>query len=95
MARFYALSIEESLFGDAALVREWGRIGTRGKRKIELHKDQDQAVQALEAWLRCKQRRGYRLAGPDQIILKTWELPTRLEVAGSLSSIALERADSS
>ena len=37
MARFYVLAIEASLFGDAALIREWGRIGTTGQRKIELH----------------------------------------------------------
>jgi predicted DNA-binding WGR domain protein len=61
MARFYVLSIEESLFGDAALIREWGRIGTAGQRKIELHQDQDKAVEALETWLRRKQRRGYQL----------------------------------
>jgi predicted DNA-binding WGR domain protein len=37
MARFYVLALEETLFGDAALVREWGRIGTTGQRKVELH----------------------------------------------------------
>ena len=26
MARFYVLAIEPTLFGDMALVREWGRI---------------------------------------------------------------------
>lgn len=61
MARFYVLSIEESLFGDTALIREWGRIGTTGRRKIELYEKQGAAVEALETWLRRKQRRGYRL----------------------------------
>lgn len=61
MARFYVLSLEESLFGDAALVREWGRIGTAGRRKIELHESKGNAVEALETWLRRKQQRGYRL----------------------------------
>jgi predicted DNA-binding WGR domain protein len=59
MAWFYALSVEASLFGDAALIREWGRIGTSGKRKIELHETEDSAVEALEMWLRRKQRQGY------------------------------------
>lgn len=27
MARFYALGVEPTLFGEFALVREWGRIG--------------------------------------------------------------------
>eukprot|EP01037_Dinobryon_pediforme_P016622 gene16622-16803_t len=28
MARFYAIAIERTLFGDWAVVRRWGRIGT-------------------------------------------------------------------
>lgn len=61
MARFYVLSVEESLFGDAALIREWGRIGSTGRRRIELHESEGRAVEALETWLRRKQRRGYRI----------------------------------
>jgi predicted DNA-binding WGR domain protein len=30
MARFYVLTIEPTLFGDTALVREWGRLGGCG-----------------------------------------------------------------
>ena len=36
MARYYVLSIEPTLFGDSALVREWGRIGSLGQRRTEL-----------------------------------------------------------
>jgi predicted DNA-binding WGR domain protein len=61
MARFYVLSIEESLFGDIALIREWGRLGTAGRRRIELHETEGSAIEALETWLRRKQRRGYRI----------------------------------
>jgi predicted DNA-binding WGR domain protein len=64
MARFYVLSIEASLFGDATLIREWGRIGTAGQRKIELHDSEGSAKEALETWLRRKQRRGY-VTRPD------------------------------
>jgi predicted DNA-binding WGR domain protein len=64
MARFYALPIEASLFGDATLIREWGRIGTAGQRKIELHDSEGNAMEVLEMWLRRKQRRGY-VARPD------------------------------
>ena len=59
MARFYVLAIEASLFGDTALIREWGRLGTAGRRKIELHETEGSAMEALEIWLRRKQRRGY------------------------------------
>ncbi|WP_453968278.1 WGR domain-containing protein [Bradyrhizobium ottawaense] len=36
MARFYVLTIEPTLFGDTALVREWGRLGQRGRRRTDL-----------------------------------------------------------
>ncbi len=40
MARYYVLSIETSLFGDASLIREWGRIGRPGQKRIELYETQ-------------------------------------------------------
>jgi predicted DNA-binding WGR domain protein len=61
MARYYVLSIETSLFGDVSLIREWGRIGRPGQRKIELYNSQSRAVEALETWLQRKCRRGYAL----------------------------------
>jgi predicted DNA-binding WGR domain protein len=51
MARYYVLSIEPSLFGDATLIREWGRIGRPGQRRIELYENQLCAMEALETWL--------------------------------------------
>lgn len=59
MARFYVLAIEASLLGDTALIREWGRVGTTGRRNIELHETEHSAMEALEMWLQRKQRRGY------------------------------------
>ena len=35
MARFYVLAIEPTLFGDTALIREWGRIGSAGRRRLD------------------------------------------------------------
>ena len=58
MARFYVLSLEETLFGDTALVREWGRLGTTGRRQLDLYEAQAQASEALESWLGRKLRRG-------------------------------------
>jgi predicted DNA-binding WGR domain protein len=63
MARYYVLSIEPSLFGETTLVREWGRIGLPGQRRIELYESQSHAVEALEMWLWRKRRRGYLLRG--------------------------------
>ncbi len=31
MARFYAMTLQPTLFGEWALVREWGRIGSAGR----------------------------------------------------------------
>jgi predicted DNA-binding WGR domain protein len=56
MARFYV--VEASLFGDTASIRERGRVGTAGRRKIELHETERSAMEALKTWLRRKQRRG-------------------------------------
>lgn len=64
VSRFYVLRIEPSLFGDPTLVREWGRIGQRGRQRIEIHQTEEGAAEALESWLRRKQRRGYHVRGP-------------------------------
>ena len=61
MARFYVLAIEPALFGDTALVREWGRIGFPGRRRLDLHADMASAAEALDVWLERKTRRGYRV----------------------------------
>jgi predicted DNA-binding WGR domain protein len=60
---YYVLSIETSLFGDATLIREWGRIGRPGQRRVELYENQACAAEALETWLHRKRRRGYLLRG--------------------------------
>lgn len=61
MARFYVLAVEPTLFGDAALVREWGRWGSPGRRRLDLYGDLDEAAEALEDWLLRKTKRGYRI----------------------------------
>ena len=58
--RFYSLMIERDLFGTVRLVRNWGRIGTNGQELVEIHADELEAGQALEAVARAKRRRGYR-----------------------------------
>ena len=59
MARYYVLSIQPTLFGGSSVVREWGRIGTRGQCKVELHDDLQQAEQVKTSIERSKLRRGY------------------------------------
>jgi len=60
MARFYALSIEGTLFGQTCLVRRWGRIGTRGRTVQHSFDDEGEAVGLFLELLRAKRRRGYR-----------------------------------
>jgi len=61
MARWYALSVEVTLFDDWSCTRAYGRIGRRGGRiMIGLHEDRAGALAALAALLRAKTRRGYR-----------------------------------
>lgn len=60
MARFYALSIEETLFGQACLVRRWGRIGTAGRMVQHSFDHEGEAVGLFLELLRAKRMRGYR-----------------------------------
>jgi predicted DNA-binding WGR domain protein len=60
MARFYALAIEPTLFGDACLVRRFGRIGTRGQRMAQTFARVEEAEASLDCLRRQKLRRGYR-----------------------------------
>lgn len=63
MARFYALSIERSLFGEIILIRRWGRIGTHGRRREEWYRASEDAAAALGHLVGRKVRRGYQLVG--------------------------------
>jgi predicted DNA-binding WGR domain protein len=60
MARYYVLSTEPTLFEDSSLIREYGRIGKPGRRRIDLHRDHNHAGIALSAWLARKVPRGYK-----------------------------------
>jgi predicted DNA-binding WGR domain protein len=58
--RVYSLMIERDLFGTVRLVRNWGRIGTKGQELVEIHADELAAGQALEVIAQAKRRRGYQ-----------------------------------
>jgi len=60
MARFYALSIEPTLFGAPSLIRRWGRIGSRGQAKVHHFEKEADAVLLFLDLLRQKRARGYR-----------------------------------
>lgn len=59
MARFYLVSVGRSLFGDFSVVREWGRIGTIGRVRVDLFETEQAALDAFDAIKRIKRKRGY------------------------------------
>ena len=58
--RFYRMEVWPDLFGRALLVRQWGRIGTEGHRRLDPHPDPGAAINALARLAGQKRRRGYR-----------------------------------
>ncbi|WP_234886592.1 WGR domain-containing protein [Sinorhizobium saheli] len=61
MARFYSMSIQPTLFGECAVVREWGRIGRAGQVRTASYPSLPEAEQALAKIERQKTKRGYSL----------------------------------
>jgi len=59
MARYYAMSIEPNLFGEACLIRRWGRIGASGQMLIHHFEREEEAAGLFLELLRQKRRRGY------------------------------------
>ncbi|EHS52685.1 WGR domain-containing protein [Rhizobium sp. PDO1-076] len=66
MARYYALSIEPTLFGTFCLFRRWGRVGSSGQ-SIEHHFDGEmEAVAMFLELLRTKRAREYKTVPRSQ-----------------------------
>lgn len=59
-ARFYAVVVEPSLFGDWTVFREWGRIGQGGTLRTSAYATEADALAASLTAIKAKQRRGYR-----------------------------------
>ena len=55
MQRYYGVSLQPDLFGGIALVRSWGRIGSRARFKSEFFVDGSAALTALQR-LVCAKR---------------------------------------
>jgi predicted DNA-binding WGR domain protein len=60
MARYYALEISTTLFGDTCLTRRWGRIGFSGQTMAHHFEDERDAVRLFLALTRQKRSKGYR-----------------------------------
>lgn len=59
MARFYCLLLQPTLFGEVSVVRAWGRIGTRGRMKIDSYPTGEGADAAFARLEKTKRKRGY------------------------------------
>nr|WP_292891008.1 WGR domain-containing protein [Mesorhizobium sp.] len=67
MARFYALSVETTLFGTPCLTRRWGRIGCGGQSMVHHFDREEEAVSMFLELLRAKRARGYKTRPPAQL----------------------------
>ena len=63
MARFYAIRVERTLFGDWAVIYQWGRIGSRGQHKEIWMAAWTDVVQTISHKLKQKNARGYARQG--------------------------------
>lgn len=60
MERFYRVDLAPTLFGEVAVLRQWGRIGTNGRTIMETLPSIGEAETSANRTLRQKLRRGYR-----------------------------------
>lgn len=65
MARFYVISLVPTLFGEVSVLRNWGRIGSRGQIMVETFRTAEDAIAASDRLGMNKRRRGYRSPCPD------------------------------
>ncbi|QLF72075.1 WGR domain-containing protein (plasmid) [Peteryoungia desertarenae] len=67
MARYGRLTAQPTLFGEWALVREWGRIGRGGQVKTITCPSESEAASSLATLSRQKTRRGYQAVILDDV----------------------------
>jgi predicted DNA-binding WGR domain protein len=60
--RFYTITVQRTLWGEAAIVRTFGRIGTTGRQFVSIHPSLDLAAEAFEREVTRRIGRGYHLA---------------------------------
>jgi predicted DNA-binding WGR domain protein len=59
--RFYAMSWQPGLWGDDALIVQWGRIGTEGRELPSFYKGRVAAQPVIDRAVRRRLQRGYRV----------------------------------
>ena len=66
LQRFYAITVTRTLFGQWAMVREWGRIGQPGTVRETWFETEGAAHEAGAKIRQRKEKRGYRAVGGQQ-----------------------------
>jgi predicted DNA-binding WGR domain protein len=61
--RFYQLHVTPGIFGDWALVREWGRAGSPGTVRKDWFDTEEEALTARQRLYDAKQKKGYQSIG--------------------------------
>jgi predicted DNA-binding WGR domain protein len=67
MRRFYSIRVIPTLFGEWAVIREWGRIGSPGTVREEWFESEEQATSVAHRVKTSKERRGY-CSGEDEAL---------------------------
>ena len=59
LRRFYSLHLAPTLFGECALIAEWGRVGSPGTVREQVFQTEQSAKAALIKRVTAKTKRGY------------------------------------
>jgi predicted DNA-binding WGR domain protein len=60
MNRFYVVDITPTLFGEWAVLREWGRRGSPGILRLESYRRHEEAQSAEQRTIKRRLQHGYR-----------------------------------
>ena len=59
--RFYSMSVQYGLFGGFSLIRQWGRIGTKGRSLTQKFDTMEEVEDQVDKILKVRKRHGYTL----------------------------------
>jgi predicted DNA-binding WGR domain protein len=59
LKRFYIVDVTPTLFGEWAVLREWGRRGSPGTLRLDSYRRREEAQSAEERTMKRRLRRGY------------------------------------
>jgi predicted DNA-binding WGR domain protein len=60
IGRFYVVDITPTLFGDWALLREWGRRGSPGTLRLDSYRRREEAQSAEQRTIKRRLQWGYK-----------------------------------